>query len=112
MRSATSCCSRGASRAPRARSSWSGSRPSPSRSRVPPASPTRGRYEHPKKSSIFRGPRLMPETKTRKKSTVVPKQLDHLHAPYFDSAGERQGEYELPKLIFDETPNLAVMHQA
>ena len=51
------------------------------------------------------------KTKTRKKA-AAPKELDHLHAPYFDSAGERQGEYELPKLIFDETPNLAVMHQA
>jgi large subunit ribosomal protein L4 len=39
-------------------------------------------------------------------------QQDHLQAPYFDKAGERQGEYALPKLIFDEKPNMAVMHQA
>ncbi|OLD92310.1 MAG: 50S ribosomal protein L4 [Chloroflexi bacterium 13_1_20CM_4_66_7] len=35
-----------------------------------------------------------------------------MHAPFFDSEGERQGEFELPKTIFDEKPNLPVMHQA
>jgi len=40
------------------------------------------------------------------------KEADHLHAPFFDSAGERQGDLELPKVIFAETPNVAVMHQA
>jgi large subunit ribosomal protein L4 len=53
------------------------------------------------------------ETKTaRKKSTVAEKGQDHLQAPYFDSTGERQGEYGLPKVVFAETPNMAVMHQA
>ncbi len=37
---------------------------------------------------------------------------DHLHAPFFDSAGERQGDFELPKVIFAEAPNMGVMHQA
>jgi large subunit ribosomal protein L4 len=37
---------------------------------------------------------------------------DHLHAPFFDATGERQGEFELPKHIFAEPPNTAVMHQA
>ena len=37
---------------------------------------------------------------------------DHLQAPYFDKAGGRQGEFALPKVIFDEKPNMAVMHQA
>ena len=46
---------------------------------------------------------------TRKKAD---KEADHLHAPFFDSAGERQGEVELPKVIFAETPNVPVMHQA
>jgi large subunit ribosomal protein L4 len=49
-------------------------------------------------------------TATRKKKKDEEK--DHLHAPYFDAAGERQGEFELPKHIFAETPNTAVMHQA
>jgi large subunit ribosomal protein L4 len=39
-------------------------------------------------------------------------EADHLHAPFFDSAGERKGDVELPRVIFAETPNVAVMHQA
>ena len=45
---------------------------------------------------------------TRKKA----EEADHLHAPFFDSAGERQGDFELPKVIFAEAPNMGVMHQA
>ncbi len=37
---------------------------------------------------------------------------DHLHAPFFDATGARQGEFELPRHIFAEAPNTAVMHQA
>jgi large subunit ribosomal protein L4 len=37
---------------------------------------------------------------------------DPLQAPLFDSAGERQGHVQLPKLIFAEAPNAPVMHQA
>ncbi len=35
-----------------------------------------------------------------------------MNAPLFDSAGEAKGDITLPKAIFDETPNVAVMHQA
>ena len=63
----------------------------------------------------------MAETKTTKTttkpraSTATKKkaaEADHLHAPFFDASGERNGEFELPKHIFAETPNMAVMHQA
>ena len=40
------------------------------------------------------------------------KEHDPLQVPYFDAAGEAQGELTLPKVIFAEKPNLAVMHQA
>lgn len=50
----------------------------------------------------------------RKKSAAKAekKERDPLQAPYFDAAGEAQGEFALPKLIFAEQPNVAVMHQA
>jgi len=55
----------------------------------------------------------MAETKTRRPAArKKAAEADHLHAPFFDSAGERQGEVELPKVIFAETPNVPVMHQA
>ncbi|TMD94272.1 MAG: 50S ribosomal protein L4 [Chloroflexi bacterium] len=38
---------------------------------------------------------------------VVPVQ-----APFFDALGERNGEVDLPSAIFEETPNMPVMHQA
>ena len=40
------------------------------------------------------------------------KDEDPLQVPLFDSAGARQGEVHLPKLIFAEEPNAPVMHQA
>ena len=51
-------------------------------------------------------------TTTRKKAADKEKEQDPLDAPLFDSAGERQGEIRLSKLIFAEQPNQAVMHQA
>jgi len=51
-------------------------------------------------------------TTTRKKAADKEKEQDPLDAPLFDSAGERQGEIRLSKLIFAEEPNQAVMHQA
>jgi len=58
----------------------------------------------------------MAETKTARRPATRKKadkqEVDHLHAPFFDSAGERQGDFELPKVIFAETPNMGVMHQA
>ena len=51
------------------------------------------------------------QTKAREKKEKE-KETDPLDAPFFDAAGERQGEIRLPKLIFAEEPNQAVMHQA
>jgi len=48
----------------------------------------------------------------KKKKQAQTEEQDHLQAPYFDKAGERQGEFALPRVIFDEKPNMAVMHQA
>ena len=49
---------------------------------------------------------------TTKAAPKKKKEADPLQAPFFDSAGERHGEVQLPKLIFSETPNIPVMHQA
>jgi large subunit ribosomal protein L4 len=49
---------------------------------------------------------------TTKKAATAPKETDHLDAPLFNSAGARQGEVRLPKLIFAEAVNTPVMHQA
>jgi large subunit ribosomal protein L4 len=35
-----------------------------------------------------------------------------VQAPYFDALGERNGEVDLPDAIFNEKPNMPVMHQA
>ena len=35
-----------------------------------------------------------------------------VQAPYFDALGERNGEVDLPDAIFNEKPNVPVMHQA
>jgi large subunit ribosomal protein L4 len=35
-----------------------------------------------------------------------------LQAPFFDALGERNGEVDLPKAVFNEKPNMPVMHQA
>jgi large subunit ribosomal protein L4 len=35
-----------------------------------------------------------------------------LQAPFFDALGERNGEVDLPSAIFEEKPNVSVMHQA
>jgi large subunit ribosomal protein L4 len=48
----------------------------------------------------------------RAKRASKPKVADPLDAPLFDSAGERQGEVRLPKVIFAEKVNTPVMHQA
>ncbi len=52
--------------------------------------------------------------KSTKKAATKRKEKDEdpLQVPFFDSAGERQGEVLLPKLIFAEEPNAPVMHQA
>ena len=35
-----------------------------------------------------------------------------LKAPFFDALGERNGDVDLPEQIFNEKPNVSVMHQA
>ena len=35
-----------------------------------------------------------------------------MQAPFFDALGERNGEVDLPDAIFNEKPNVPVMHQA
>jgi large subunit ribosomal protein L4 len=35
-----------------------------------------------------------------------------VQAPYFDALGERNGDVDLPSAIFEEKPNVPVMHQA
>ena len=52
------------------------------------------------------------KTATRKKAAAVAKETDPLDAPLFDSAGARNGEVKLPKVIFAEKLNTPVMHQA
>jgi large subunit ribosomal protein L4 len=56
------------------------------------------------------------KTKTTKKPVAKKKASDvennPLQVPFFDALGERNGEVDLPKTIFDETPNMPVMHQA
>jgi large subunit ribosomal protein L4 len=47
-----------------------------------------------------------------KRAAPKEKPADPLDVPLFDSAGERQGEVRLPKLIFAEKVNNPVMHQA
>jgi len=51
-------------------------------------------------------------TATTKKAAATTKEADPLDAPLFDSAGARQGEVRLPKVIFAEKLNTPVMHQA
>jgi large subunit ribosomal protein L4 len=57
-------------------------------------------------------------TKTATKTKGVAKkaaketEANALQAPFFDALGERNGEVDLPKAVFDEEPNMPVMHQA
>ena len=51
-----------------------------------------------------------PRTTAKKKAAET--ETNPLQAPFFDALGERNGEVELPKTIFDEKPNMSVMHQA
>ena len=50
--------------------------------------------------------------KATKRAAPKAKPSDPLDVPLFDSAGERQGEVRLPKVIFAEKVNTPVMHQA
>jgi large subunit ribosomal protein L4 len=44
--------------------------------------------------------------------TAEETETNPLHVPFFDALGERNGEVDLPKTVFDEKPNMPVMHQA
>ena len=46
------------------------------------------------------------------KKKAEEKETNPLHVPFFDALGERNGEVDLPKTVFDEKPNMPVMHQA
>ena len=48
--------------------------------------------------------------KTAKKAEET--ETNPLHVPFFDALGERNGDVALPKTVFDEKPNMPVMHQA
>ena len=59
----------------------------------------------------------MPAAKTTTKTKATAKkaketEANPLQVPFFDALGERNGEVDLPKAIFDEKPNVPVMHQA
>jgi large subunit ribosomal protein L4 len=62
------------------------------------ATPAKGKAKTASKASASRAKKAKPS--------------DPLDVPLFDSAGERQGEVRLPKLIFAEKVNTPVMHQA
>jgi len=54
-----------------------------------------------------------PTTPSRTKAAAAKTtEASPLQAPYFDALGERNGEFELPHVIFAEKPNIPVMHQA
>jgi large subunit ribosomal protein L4 len=51
-------------------------------------------------------------SKTRRVTKKEKETENPLQAPFFDALGERNGEVDLPKAVFDEKPNMPVMHQA
>jgi large subunit ribosomal protein L4 len=52
------------------------------------------------------------KTKPATKKKAAETATNPLQVPFFDALGERNGEVDLPKAIFDEKPNVPVMHQA
>ena len=52
------------------------------------------------------------KTKPVAKKKAAETETNPLQAPFFDALGERNGEVDLPKAVFDEKPNMPVMHQA
>jgi large subunit ribosomal protein L4 len=52
------------------------------------------------------------KTKSVAKKKAPQTETNPLQAPFFDALGERNGEVDLPKAVFDEKPNMPVMHQA
>jgi large subunit ribosomal protein L4 len=67
------------------------------------------------KSTTTTTPKARTATKARsvtKKKVDAATEVNALQAPFFDALGERNGEVDLPKSVFDEKPNMPVMHQA
>ena len=58
------------------------------------------------------GTKTAPKAKPAARKKAQEAELNALQAPYFDALGERNGEVDLPKAVFDEEPNMPVMHQA
>ena len=58
------------------------------------------------------GTKTAPKAKPAARKKAQEAELNALQAPYFDALGERNGEVDLPKSVFDEKPNMPVMHQA
>jgi len=63
-------------------------------------------------TSVATETKTKPRASRKRAPAKAEKQRDPLHVPLFDAAGEEQGEFALPKTIFAERPNVAVMHQA
>jgi large subunit ribosomal protein L4 len=61
------------------------------------------------KAAGTRGARPVAKKTARKAEET---ETNPLHVPFFDALGERNGEVDLPKTVFDEKPNMPVMHQA
>ena len=57
-------------------------------------------------------PKAATKTKPATKKKAAETATNPLQVPFFDALGERNGEVDLPKAIFDEKPNMPVMHQA
>ena len=57
-------------------------------------------------------PRAATKARPVAKGKSAETEANPLQAPFFDALGERNGEVDLPKTIFDEKPNMPVMHQA
>ena len=66
----------------------------------------------PTEAASEAAPAPKPKRTGRTKVKATPKPADPLDVPLFDSAGARQGEVRLPKVIFAEKVNAPVMHQA
>ena len=69
-----------------------------------PAAKTTTKKTTAKKTTAARG--------TKKPVAAKGAETSPLQAPFFDALGERNGEFDLPQVIFAEKPNMPVMHQA
>jgi large subunit ribosomal protein L4 len=65
-----------------------------------------------KTTKTTKTPKTAKAAKPVAKKKTQETETNPLHVPFFDALGERNGEVDLPKAIFDEKPNVPVMHQA